>query len=207
MILVDQSITITRISGSNITPHNQQKILENWKRLTNKAIEVRVIPNTIKLSLFKLKRVMNLVKRAVNTISMLYLQKREKRKQDFNKRLIGNWISESEMQSGLRNTISDSDLSSDFSRDDEQEEDVQKLNSVLKDNLVSEKIKQSKFMPHKLDMIPEASIRFEETLLVKNSNPNLDKTVSSTIKLKKNNNSRLRFLNSDDLIFEAIKHS
>eukprot|EP00345_Euplotes_harpa_P019224 CAMPEP_0168338786 /NCGR_PEP_ID=MMETSP0213-20121227/13065_1 /TAXON_ID=151035 /ORGANISM="Euplotes harpa, Strain FSP1.4" /LENGTH=132 /DNA_ID=CAMNT_0008344677 /DNA_START=879 /DNA_END=1277 /DNA_ORIENTATION=- len=59
------------------------------------------------------------------------------------------------------NTDFSSDSDSDFARDsDEDDEEIEHFNAPTKKS----KFRSTKYMPTKLDMIPEASVGFEETL-------------------------------------------
>jgi len=52
----------------------------------------------------------------------------------------------------------------DFERDGEQDEEIEEFMLKSEKDMDMQKFKSSKYMPTKLEMIPEASVRFEETL-------------------------------------------
>jgi len=196
LISVDDSMSSSKFHISKFGQENSKSPVKLWTALISKAILPGVDP--IKLSLFKLMRRKNMMKRAVNTLSILYLKHKEsQRKKSFNNTMIGNWIKESEMQSGLQDNISDS--SSDFSRGEEDEE-MKNMNLKLQMNNKPES-KSNKYMPQNLEPIPEASIRLEETIAKKSSNIFLrNSRVFSSKNIVKLDKPKAKILTSDDLL-------
>lgn len=204
IISVENSVSGSKFQVSKFAPEKFRSPSELWKVLITKAVPSEKV-DPVKLSLFKLKRTRNLVKRAVNTLSTLFLKRKEaQRVKTFERTMIGNWVKEAEMQSGLQDNLSDS--SSDLSRGEEEQE-LEKINLNLNSKSKC-KSKPTKFLPTNLEPIPEASIRLEETLLKNSSNLFMKKPIvfssGSLAKLKKPG---VRTGASDELIRGALRLS
>jgi hypothetical protein len=133
----------------------------------------------IQFRIFKIKQLKNMLKRAMNTLGELFLKYKKSKTHSQ-----ANDISVEHLKKlptsyspGKDSESSSSEFSSDLDRDEEQDE-VEEFLSKSKD-FISGKARSSKYVPTKLEMIPEASVRFEDTL-----------TQSKPINSKQVNNSR-----------------
>lgn len=149
-----------------------EETIKNWRNLASKLLKRVPSPVESALSHWKITRVT--LKRAVKVISAGYCKYKENWKAKAKESIIGNWTKSNEIQSGLE-TFSDSgsDLSCDLSRGEVDEEISAETQTSKRLEEVKKTIptKPQKYFKGKLEVIPEASVRLEETLLKHNSNP------------------------------------
>eukprot|EP00344_Euplotes_crassus_P010984 CAMPEP_0197016702 /NCGR_PEP_ID=MMETSP1380-20130617/79112_1 /TAXON_ID=5936 /ORGANISM="Euplotes crassus, Strain CT5" /LENGTH=301 /DNA_ID=CAMNT_0042443681 /DNA_START=301 /DNA_END=1206 /DNA_ORIENTATION=+ len=153
----------------------QNNPIKNWTILVGKATQNFSGPSKAELALFQFRRTKKMIIRSVEKISKLFLNYKEKQRQKQlnTKNIISNRTKSNEIQSGLETfSESSSDLSCDLSRgesdneEDKESEDI--TTSRLEENQRRIILKSTKKVIAKLEIIPEASVRLEETLLKKN---------------------------------------
>jgi hypothetical protein len=184
-----------KLSENSRASDDRREWIEKWQLFKHKLLQ-KHLQTEAKIVAFRAKVLVRRVRKACNVLGEAYLLKKSLNPSNpppaFSH--LDNLNKMKKEDSGFEDVSSSSSGFSDeeeFGRDEEQEDQVKQINKGLdKVKSKDKKFKSSKYVPTKLEMIPEASVRFEETL--KKMNRQSTKTVSTKPESHKSHRKKVR---------------